>query len=59
MSHLNAEHRLFIDGALVDAQDGQTYEVINPATEEVAGVEESHTGRFLRGGLMPEVVAAG
>jgi excinuclease ABC subunit A len=35
-------------------------EVIATGTpEEVAGVEESHTGRFLRGGLMPEVVAAG
>jgi hypothetical protein len=38
MTHLNAEHRLFIDGALVDAQERHTYEVINPATEEVAGV---------------------
>ena len=35
-------------------------EVIATGTpEEVANVEESHTGRFLRGGLMPEVVAAG
>jgi excinuclease ABC subunit A len=34
-------------------------EIIATGTpEEVAGVEESHTGRFLRG-LMPEVVAAG
>jgi excinuclease ABC subunit A len=33
-------------------------EIIATGTpEEVAGVEESHTGRFLRG-LMPEVVAA-
>ena len=38
MSHLNAEHRLYIDGALVDAQDGQTYDVVNPTTEEIAGV---------------------
>src|ERR671910_616220 len=35
-------------------------EIIATGTpEEVANVEESHTGRFLRGGLMPEVVAAG
>src|SRR5262249_4009094 len=34
---LNPEVRLFINGALVGAEDGQTYNVINPATEEVAG----------------------
>jgi excinuclease ABC subunit A len=34
-------------------------EIIATGTpEEVANVQESHTGRFLRG-LMPEVVAAG
>lgn len=38
MSQLNAEHRLFINGALVDADGGATYDVINPATEEVVGV---------------------
>ena len=38
MSNLNSEQRLFINGALVDADGGQTYDVINPATEEVAGV---------------------
>jgi len=38
MSNLNSEQRLFINGALVDALAGQTYDVINPATEEVAGV---------------------
>ena len=38
MSTLNPEQRLFIDGALVDAEGGQTYNVINPATEEVAGI---------------------
>lgn len=38
MSQLNPEERLFIDGALVPAKDGQTYNVINPATEEMAGI---------------------
>lgn len=38
MSKLNAEENLFIDGALVPAANGQTYDVINPATEEVAGI---------------------
>lgn len=38
MSQLNAEQRLFIDGELVEAEDGRTYDVVNPATEEVAGV---------------------
>ena len=38
MLKLNPEERLFIDGALVAAEDGQTYNVINPASEEVAGV---------------------
>jgi len=31
MSRLNPEERLFIDGALVAAQNGQIYNVINPA----------------------------
>ena len=35
MSQHNAEHRLFINGAPVDAEGGATYDVINPATEEV------------------------
>ena len=30
------EERLFIDGELVDAEGGATYENVNPATEEVA-----------------------
>jgi hypothetical protein len=38
MLKLNPEERLFIDGALVAAEDGQTYNVINPTSEEVAGV---------------------
>lgn len=38
MSQHNAEHRLFINGAPVDAEGGATYDVINPATEEVVGV---------------------
>jgi aldehyde dehydrogenase (NAD+) len=33
----NTESRLFIDGKLVDATGGRTYENINPATEEVVG----------------------
>jgi len=40
-SPLNAESRLFIDGALVDAEEGRTYDVINPATEAVAGLMTS------------------
>lgn len=43
MSQLNAEHRLFINGALVDADGGATYDVINPATEEVVGVVAAAT----------------
>ena len=38
MIALNPETRLYIDGKLVEAQDGRTFEVINPSTEEVAGV---------------------
>ena len=38
MASLNPETRLFIDGQLVEAEGGRTYEVINPVTEEVAGV---------------------
>ncbi|TKD13041.1 aldehyde dehydrogenase family protein [Polyangium fumosum] len=41
MENLNAERRLFINGALVDAEGGRTYDVINPATEEIAGVVAS------------------
>lgn len=37
MSQLNAEHRLFINGAPVNAEGGATCDVINPATEEVVG----------------------
>ncbi len=32
------EERLFIDGELVDAEGGATYENVNPANEEVLGV---------------------
>ena len=32
------ERRLLIDGKLVDAQAGGTFENVNPATEEVLGV---------------------
>ena len=38
MTTFNPETRLFIDGKLVEAEGGRTFEVINPATEEVAGV---------------------
>ncbi|MCV7149951.1 aldehyde dehydrogenase family protein [Mycobacterium pyrenivorans] len=31
------EHRMLIDGQLVDAQDGKTFQNINPTTEEVLG----------------------
>ncbi|MGH9197279.1 MAG: aldehyde dehydrogenase family protein, partial [Acidimicrobiia bacterium] len=31
------EPRMLIDGKLVDAQSGKTFEVVNPATEEVIG----------------------
>jgi acyl-CoA reductase-like NAD-dependent aldehyde dehydrogenase len=35
---LAGEERLFIDGTLTGATSGAVFEVINPATEEVAGV---------------------
>ena len=35
---LAGEERLLIDGELVGAVGGATFDVINPATEEVAGV---------------------
>jgi aldehyde dehydrogenase (NAD+) len=38
VSKLNAEENLFIDGQLVPAVSGATYDVINPATEAVAGI---------------------
>ena len=38
MSRLNPEERLFIDGTLVSAERGQTYNVMKPATEEVVGI---------------------
>lgn len=34
---MNPEAKLFIDGELVDAVSGKTYDNINPATEEVIG----------------------
>jgi len=34
---MNPESRLFIDGELVDAASGKTYDNINPATEQVMG----------------------
>ena len=38
LKNINPEQRLFIDGKLTDSESGDTYEVINPATEEVVGV---------------------
>lgn len=37
MSEVAAESRMLIDGKLVDAASGKTYDNVNPATEEVAG----------------------
>jgi aldehyde dehydrogenase (NAD+) len=37
MTELAAEPRMLIDGKLVDAASGKTYDNVNPATEEVAG----------------------
>ncbi|WP_287165026.1 hypothetical protein [Rhodococcus sp. (in: high G+C Gram-positive bacteria)] len=34
----NSEYRMLIDGALVAATGGRTYENVNPANEEVIGV---------------------
>lgn len=45
MSNFNPEQRLFIDGLLVDAENGRTYDVINPATEEVAGIVAAASAR--------------
>lgn len=38
MTIAHGERRLLIDGALVDAENGATFENINPATEAVLGV---------------------
>ncbi len=38
MTALDPTAKLFIDGTLTDAEDRRVYDVINPATEEVAGV---------------------
>ena len=37
------EHRLLIDGKLVEASDGGTFDNVNPATEEVLGVTADGT----------------
>ncbi len=37
MSNGEAEHRMLIDGKLVDASSGATFANVNPATEEVIG----------------------
>ena len=42
----NTESRLFIDGKLVEATGGATYDNVNPATEEVIGpVADASAGR--------------
>ena len=38
MTELNPETRLFIDGQLAEAEGGKIFQVINPVTEEVAGI---------------------
>ncbi len=43
MSIPQGEQRLLIDGQLVDAENGATFENINPATEEVLGVTADAT----------------
>ena len=46
---LNPEQRMLIDGKLVDADSGQTFENINPATEEVLGsVADASTSEMHR-----------
>jgi aldehyde dehydrogenase (NAD+) len=37
MSQVQGESRMLIDGKLVEARSGRTYENVNPATEEVIG----------------------
>jgi aldehyde dehydrogenase (NAD+) len=37
MSQIQGESRMLIDGRLVEARGGRTYENVNPATEEVIG----------------------
>ncbi|MCB0996093.1 MAG: aldehyde dehydrogenase family protein [Acidimicrobiales bacterium] len=48
------EHRLLIDGELIDAEDGSTFDNVNPATEEVLGGCASAT----RGDMARAVAAA-
>ena len=37
MADIQSEHRMLIDGELVDAASGATFDNVNPATEEVIG----------------------
>jgi len=47
--NLNSEKRMLIDGALVDADSGKTFENVNPATEEVLGsVADASTAEIRR-----------
>ena len=34
---IDAESKMLIDGKLVEAESGQTFDNVNPATEEVLG----------------------
>jgi aldehyde dehydrogenase (NAD+) len=45
MSNGEAEHRMLIDGKLVDASSGATFANVNPATEEVIGEVADGTRR--------------
>ena len=48
---LAGERRMLIDGDLTGACGGVTFDVINPATEEVAGVAaDGRAGRLRPGG---------
>jgi aldehyde dehydrogenase (NAD+) len=46
------EHRLLIDGKLVDASGGATFENINPATEEVLGVTADGTAADMEAAIV-------
>jgi len=46
---VHPEHRMLIDGELVEADSGATFENVNPATEEVIGsVADASTAEMQR-----------
>ena len=46
---VNPEQRMLIDGKLVDADSGKTFDNVNPATEEVIGqVADASTAEMQR-----------